>query len=506
MPSPSVTPADPQASRTLAAVDLGSNSFHMIVVRLDHGELQVLDRLREMVQLGAGLDAQNRLSDEARERALQCMERFGQRLRALPRGSARVVGTNTLRRARGAATFIREAGQVLGHPIEVISGIEEARLIYLGVAHSLADHGGRRLVLDIGGGSTELIVGEAFEPVHMDSLYMGCVSMTREYFGDGEIDKSALRKAELAVRMELEGVAELYRQLGWQEAVGSSGTIKAIARLVQAEGWCEDGISRDALGKLRKELLSAGHVKKLSFKSLSKEREPILAGGFVVLDGVFDVLGIEHMQVSEGALREGLVYDLMGRFRHEDVRERSITALAQRYHVDAAHAARVEHTALALLAQAAPDWGLEDDGWAATLGWAARIHEIGLDIAHSQFHKHGAYVVENADLLGFSRPEQQQIALLVRAHRRKFPVELFEALPESARVPLLRMCVLLRLAVTLHRSRGTRPLPELRLQAKAERLRIEFPPGWLDDRALTAADLARERDYLKAANIDEEII
>lgn len=487
------------ASTTLAAVDLGSNSFHMIVVRTDHGEFQVLDRLRETVRLAGGLDERNRLSAEARARALDCLDRFGQRLRAVPADGVRVVGTNTLRKARDNAGFIREAEQALGHSIDIISGIEEARVIYLGVSHSLADEGGRRLVVDIGGGSTEVIIGEGFEPLRMESLYMGCVSMSREYFADGVIDKQAMRAAEVAAQLELEGIADVYRRGGWSQVVGSSGTVKAIARVVQAQGWAEGGISRTALKKLRKELLAVGEVEQLArVKGLSAERIPVFVGGFVVLAAVFEALSIDHMQVSEGALREGLIYDLMGRIGHEDVRERSVNGLAQRYHVDLDHARRVERTALALFEQVADVWELREERYADMLGWAARLHEIGLDIAHSQFQKHGAYVAEHADLLGFSQQEQQLLALLIRGHRRK--------LPGGLSAPALRLCVLLRLAVKLHRSRTTRALPPLSLTAGDEYLRAAFPPAWLADHPLTAADLEREIQYLATADFQAEYL
>lgn len=493
----------PAPAQTFAAVDLGSNSFHMIVARAAPGGFQVLDRLREMVQLGAGLDVHGNLIGEARERALACLQRFGQRLQALPKVRVRVVGTNTLRKARNAGAFIREAQQALGHPIEVISGIEEARLIYLGVSHSLPDAGGRRLVVDIGGGSTELIVGERFEPIELTSLYMGCVSMSRDYFGDGDIDKPAMRRAEIAALQELETITERFGEQDWQQAVGASGTVRAIAKVAEANGWCEDGISRDALKKLRKALLSAGKVDKLkSIKGLSDERAPIFAGGFMVLSSVFEALDIEHMQVADGALREGLIWDMLGRVSQEDVRERTVNALCQSYFVDRNHGARVEATALTCLEQVAKAWDLEGEEYAHMLGWAARLHEVGLGIAHSQFHKHGAYLAQHSDMPGFSQWEQTLLAALIRGHRRKFPVDVFAALPPDQQRPATRLCALLRLAVTLHRSRSRKALPRLALRAGDDTLALEFPDGWLDDHALTAADLARERDYLAVAGIE----
>lgn len=483
----------------LAAVDLGSNSFHLIVVRVERDTFQVVDRMREMVQLGAGLDADNRLSAEARERALQCLERFGQRLRNLPRSRVRVVGTNTLRKARHTRDFLQHAERALGHPIEIVSGIEEARLIYLGVSHSVPDPAVRRLVVDIGGGSTELIIGEQFEPVALESLYMGCVSMSQEYFGDGKIDKMAWRKAELAAALELESVAESYRDLGWHQAVGASGTARTIAKVLQAQGWSEGGISAGGLKKLRKAMLNAGQLDKLSLKELSKERAPVFPGGVVVLQSVFDALGIEQMHVADGALREGLIYDQLGRIAHADVRERSVTALCARYNVDQPHAQRVEATARLLYEQAAGPWCLQDDYFALMLRWAARMHEIGLAIAHAQFHKHGAYIADNADLLGFSRRDQQLLAALIGAHRRKFPMAIFRALPDGLADAGLRLAVLLRLAVKLHRARSRQRLPAIAMVAGNDSLELVFPPGWLEQHPLTAADLTREAEYLRGA-------
>lgn len=495
-PSTSTARREPPA---LAAVDLGSNSFHMLVVRPGDGELQVLDRLREMVQLGAGLDARSELSEQAQARALACLERFGQRLRALPASRVRVVGTNTLRKARNARAFIADAERALGHPIEVISGIEEARLIYLGVSHSVADSDGRRLVVDIGGGSTELIIGEGFEPVRMESLYMGCVSMSREFFGDGVIDRTRLRRARTAAHLELESLAQAFRATGWQQAVGASGTARAIARVLQGQGWCEEGICASGLKSLRRALLEAGHVQRLSLKGLSQERAPVFPGGVAILSSVFEALGIDHMLPAEGALREGVIYDLLGRIAHEDVRERSVAAVCQRYQVDAAHAARVEATARACLDQVAHAWALDDPEDARMLVWAARMHEIGLAIAHSQFHKHGAYLAEHSDMPGFSREQQRLLAILIRGHRRKFPGAALGALPAERAETAARLCVLLRLSALLHRSRSPAPLPALCLRVRGRELEAAFPPGWLADHALTAADLAQEADYLGAA-------
>ena len=485
-----------------AAVDLGSNSFHLIVVRVQGDSVQVIDRMREMVRLGAGLDPRNNLLPEARLRALDCLRRFGERLRDIPTSHVRVVGTNTLRRAHNARDFLAEAEALLHHPIEIVSGIEEARLIYLGVAHSLPASDRRRLVVDIGGGSTELILGAGFEPLELESLYMGCVGMSQRFFPNGIIDKSAWKRAELAAALELEGQETRFRKGDWNEAIGASGTAKALARIAVAEGWSDEGITPGALKKMRKACLAAGHVDRIALKGLSDERRPVFPGGLVVMSSIFSALGIEFMRASEGALREGLIYDQLGRLHSENVRSRSVAAVARRYSVDTEQAGRVRSTALSLLSQAMTGWGLEDEEWKKLLGWGAELHEMGLAIAHSHYHRHGAYVAAHADLPGFSRTQQQLLAALIRGHRRKFPVAVFGDLPAEWQEPARRLCVLLRLAVDLHRSRSPAPLPPISLQVSGSALRLEFPRDWLTAHPLTTADLEAEREALARAGFE----
>ena len=486
----------------LAAVDLGSNSFHLIVARVAGGHLDVVDRLREPVRLAAGLGEDKRLRRDAIERALACLHRFGQRLRDTPEGVVRAVGTNTLRSARDGEAFRREAERVLGHPIEVIAGREEARLIYLGVAHALADNGERRLVIDIGGGSTECIIGTGFTPLHRESLYTGCVGVSRRFFPGGRIDKRSMKRAVLAVRVEFEPIEQRYRAAGWGSAVGSSGTIKAIAAIVRAAGWCEAGITRDALRRLRRALVEAGHVDAVALKELRDDRRPVLLGGVAVLSAALDALGIEYLDVSEMALREGLLFDLIGRIRHEDVRDATVQRRIERYRIDAAQGERVAVTALALLRQVADAWApVHGEDAEQLLGWAARLHEAGLFVSHNQYHKHGAYLLANGDMSGFSRQAQTMLSSLVRGHRRKFPVAVFEQLaPADARCAR-RFCVLLRLSVVLNRARADHYLPGIEAKAEGDVLTVAFPPGWLDAHPLTRADLEQEQAYLAAAGI-----
>jgi len=482
----------------IAAVDLGSNSFHMIIARFEDGQLDVVDRLREQVQLGAGLDRYKRLTPETRQRALACLGRFGQRLRDLPQGSVRAVGTNTLRMARNSDTFLLEAEQALGHPIEIIAGREEARLIYLGVAGSIADDRGQRLVIDIGGGSTEYIIGMRSEPFYRESLFMGCVSFAKRFFAKGRITRAALNRAEIAARQELQTIETFYRQVGWAQAIGASGTILAIARVLQANGWGDGTITLDGLASLRAALVAKGSVEKLDFEGLRRDRAPIFPSGVAILSASFDMLQIERMQVSDGALREGLLYELLGRIHHEDVREKTVAVLVERSRLDTSHAERVAATAAMLFTQVAAGWGLDDED-GQLLQWAARLHEVGLSVAHNQFHRHGAYILTHADLAGFSRQDQQLLATLVRGHRRKFPGVEFRRLPADRQLSARRLALLLRLAALLNRGRSSQPLPALEVTEVDDVVQLRFPERWLDDHPLTHADLDEERRYLKRA-------
>ena len=500
------TPTAPSAATgQIAAVDLGSNSFHMVIAQMHASGFKLIDRLREPVRLADGLDKSRNMSVEAQERALQCLCRFAQRINGLPSGNVRIVGTNTLRSARNAADFLDRAEQVLGYPIEIVSGIEEARLIYSGVAHSLAsDSDSNRLVVDIGGGSTEMIIGRGFTPLLMESLYMGCITHTSRFFPGGRIAAAGVERALLDARVELEPKIEPYRDAGWTCAIGASGTILAINRILAAAGWSRDGITGAGLRRLVETMLKAGDIEQLRIEGLSRERAAILPGGAMILLAVIEGLGIDRMLVSDGALREGLLYDLIGRHHTGDVRDASVDALASRYHVDREQAGRVESAALDCLRQIAPDWKLEEEAGARWLRWAARLHELGLDIAHSHYQKHGAYVIGNADLAGFSFQEQQLLAALVLAHRRKFPAREFKDLKSIWGKQAERLALLLRLAAVLQRSRGAAPLPEFRLNGDKRRLSLRLPPGWLDAHPLTRTDLEREAQYLAQIDVTLE--
>jgi len=481
----------------LAAVDLGSNSFHMVVARYSHGQLVIIDRLRETVRLAAGVEENGRIDKDVAARALGCLERFGQRLRDMHADSVRVVGTNALRLARRKQAFLERAREALGHPIEIISGMEEARLIYSGVAHTMPSEPGRRLVVDIGGGSTELIIGEGLTPLELESLQMGCVSLSERFFRDGKISPKRIERARVVARLELEPVQAAFRRRGWERTAGSSGTIRAIGEAIRELDPQATSITPGGVQRVLRYMGEAGHVRELKLPSITEDRRAVFPGGTAILAEVLTALGIQEMRAAEGAMREGLLYDLVGRFTDEDARERTVRAMQRRYHVDLAQAERVELTVLEFLRQTSAAWRLEDPLGALALKWAARLHEIGLDVSHNGYHRHGAYLLENADMPGFAREEQRMLARLVGGHRRKLSLDGLEELVPPWDRSAIYLIVLLRLAVLLHRGRSPTALPTIELTPAARSLVVRFPARWLREHPLTSADLQQEIDYLK---------
>ena len=469
----------------------------MVVARYTHGQLVILDRLREMVRLGAGIEADGRLNKDVAARALACLERFGQRLRDMRPDSVRVVGTNALRRARRKEAFVERAREALGHPIEIVSGIEEARLIYSGVAHSMPAGPGRRLVCDIGGGSTEIVIGEGLEPLELESLQIGCVRLSEQFFAEGRLSQKRMQRARVAARQAIEPYQAAFRRRGFDEAVGSSGTVRAIGDGIRELDPAAVEIGADGLERVIHELCMIEHIRDLNLSSVTDDRKLSFAGGVAILAEVFEQLGIETMRVADGAMREGLLYDLLGRYTDEDARERTVRSMQQRYHVDLAQAERVETTAENFLEQVEEAWSLAEPAIELLLRWAARLHEIGLDVAHSGYHRHGAYLLANADMAGSPREEQKLLAIMVGSHRRKPAIEEADELaaPWDKRAP--PMTLLLRLAVLLHRGRSTVALPQIKLAAREDSLELRFPPDWLDDHPLTVADLQVEIENLK---------
>ena len=483
-----------QSPHVLAAVDLGSNSFHLLVAQVTGRRIEVLDNMREMLRFGSGLDARGHISRKAEARALACLKRFGDRLSGYNPEYVRAVGTNTLRRARGSQDFLAEGARMLGYPLEVISGIEEARLIYRGVGAYMVPSRERRLVVDIGGGSTELIVGQGNEPKLMESLAVGSVAITDQYFLRAGVTRKSYEAALLAARRRLEPVEAALRRTGWSRALGSSGTIRAVGNVLEELGWTRGEITHKDLVKLGELLMQKRHARRFELPGLKAERAPVFAGGVAVLQAVFEALDLEEMEVAPGALREGVLLDLVGRLKDKDVRSATVDSLAARYGVDHEQAERVTETALKL-ARGATRWELGDGG-RRVLTWASHLHECGRAVARSGYHKHGAYVLANADMAGFARNEQHLLAVMVRSHRGRVDRDLFQAFSWEEQVKARQLTALLRLAYALHRAHEAEA-PRFSFKARGNELRLSFQKGWLKHRPLLEADLGEEAKNLR---------
>ena len=489
----------------LAAIDMGSNSFHLAIARVDHGEVKKVASMSEKVQLAAGLDENKNLTEAAQQRGLACLARFVGRLSSVQANRLRIVATNALRQAKNGQEFVQKAAEILPKPIEIIAGREEARLIYLGVSHTMANSG-RRLVIDIGGGSTELIIGEEFEPIHTESLQMGCVAYTKAYFPEGEISPKDFDKAVVAARKEMSGIANTYKAEGWDTVVGSSGTIKACRQICINMGWSDDqeSLTRQGLDKLKEKLLKFKHISDMDFDGLKEDRRAVLPAGIAILYAIFEVLNIDKLIYSDGALREGVMYDLLGRFQHEDIRDRSVQAMMGRYGADPKQAERVVSTAQHLFDGVATKLNLNSDD-SDLLRRAAYLHEIGLAISHSGYHKHSAYLLQHSDIAGFSQIDQNYLSHLVAHHRRK--------LRSDARIDALRvggnklvyLCLLLRLAVLLNHSRSDEMLPAIELQAVNEQQWQLSVSGDAKQWPLLIADLHDEQVQFKHWDIELSI-
>ncbi|RPH42207.1 MAG: Ppx/GppA family phosphatase [Burkholderiales bacterium] len=479
------------SSSLLAAVDLGSNSFRLVVGRIEStpvgDQIRPVDQLKETVRLAAGLGAGNTLSAAAQDRAVDALRRFGERLRTFPPERVRAVATNTFRVATDARAFLERAQQALGFEIEVIAGREEARLIYLGAAHALPADGRRRLVVDIGGGSTECIVGTDYAAEELESVPLGCVGLSQRFFPGGSVDRASFDAARWACRDLIAPLAERYRAAGWQRAIGTSGTAKALWQIAQTD-LGEQRLTRDALGLLESLLLKAGHPDRMRLTALKPDRRPVLPGGLAMMSAAFEEFGIEAMDYCDGALREGVLYDLLGRSMGTDMREVTVAQMIRRHGLDERHGLAVAELATLLYRESARGTGDEIGRAGRLVGWAAQLREIGLSIAHVDFHKHGAYILEHCDMPGFSEDEQRRLATLVLGQTgglTKMRSRLENA-DEWLRV------LSLRLAVVLHRRRDGALPPSIRLRVKNAGARLELPADWARAHPLTDQLLRQE--------------
>ena len=481
----------------IAAVDLGSNSFRLQLARVVDGRLIFHDSLREAVRLGAGLDKQNYLDPAAQQRAIDCLKRFGERLRGLPPDAVRAVATNTFRVAKNSDELLAEAQAALGCPIEIIAGREEARMIFIGVSHSLPVAMHQRMVIDIGGGSTEFIIGRGLEPQEMESLYMGCVSYSRKFFADGRITEESLQKARLAAADEIQAIRTRFHSGHWHEAVGSSGTARALGEIMRLNYLSDGAITRQGLQALRELLLKVRDTRKLQLEGLSADRAAVIPGGLSIMLAAFDELGIERMTTASSALREGVLYELLGRMQHHDTREATVRSFMRRYHVDRLQVRRVQALALKLLSQVSRKLVMQTEVASHYLTWAAKLHEIGISIAHSGYHKHSAYIVENADMPGFSKLEQQILGLLVRGQRRSLTKLSLPSFEDDRCLLVL----IFRLAVLFNRKRLDGDMPEFTLTRTKSGFELLLCPSWLAQNPLTSAALQNEITYWQESGV-----
>ncbi len=474
----------------LAAIDLGSNSFRLEIGQVMGMHIARSGYWKETVRLAAGLGADNRLSQRAIDQACVCLARMNERLRGMDPDKVRAVGTQTMRQALNADRFLAQAERVLGYPIEIISGREEARLVFEGCTRTLPPSKRRRLVVDIGGASTELIVGRGFTPAHAESFKLGCVGTTLRFFPDGRIDRASLRRAVVACAAELEEAQAAFRRYGWDEAYGSSGTIGAAALILRNQGWADGTVTASGLARLRQALLDFGEVRRVQFDDIKPERADVLVGGIAALSAVFETFGIEEMRPAKGALRAGLLYDLLGRSERHDVRDATVLRWQQRYGADRELAGMVGATARKLYLTLMPDAPIEA---LRTLRFASQLHEIGFAVSHSEYHKHSAYLVRNGDLAGFSTSEQERVAELVLGQRGNLR-KVIDVLGEPVRAGAL---LALRLAIVLHHARRPVRLPRwtLRVQ-RAFELGIER--GWITRRPRRAICSRRRRSSGRA--------
>ena len=489
----------------LAAVDLGSNSFRLAIGRVhdENGVRQIyqIDRLKETVRLAAGLDENKVLSDEAIDKALTILKRFGERLESFHPDRVRAVATNTFRVARNTPEIIPRAEAALGFPIEVIAGREEARLIYTGVNHTLPASDAKRLVMDIGGGSTEVIIGKQDEPLMMSSLYMGCVTYTRRFFPDGFIDEHSMRMAEMSARREIEVITKPYKKLGWQEAYGSSGTAKALQAILVEGGLSKKGITAEGLQRLKRKLIKSGRVIPSELPGIKVERADVLLGGLAIMSAFFDELGIEVMRTGDGALRLGVLVDLAGRSEAQDRRDETVKVFMKRYHVDARQASRVRRTAQRLYDSLFPNSGPLDELRHA-LSWASDLHEVGMSISSNGYHKHGAYILDNADMPGFSKVDQATVAMLVLAHTGKLGK--IQSLVKSQEQWMAVLA--LRLAALLCRRREEVESLALSVSVKNNSIVTTVKRDWLAKHPLTDFSLHAEENEWRKVGMQFEVV
>jgi exopolyphosphatase/guanosine-5'-triphosphate,3'-diphosphate pyrophosphatase len=473
-----------------AAVDLGSNSFHMVVVHVVNGSVQIIGKVKQKVRLAAGLDDDFVLDEKSMERGWQCLQTFSERLQDIPPSNIKVVATATLRLATNAHIFVQKAEQILNHKLEVISGEEEARQIYLGVAYTSANQG-NSLVIDIGGASTEIVIGNDMQPIHLKSLDMGCVTFMERYFNGGVISSANFAHAKAAAKALIKVHRDAFLCFDWENCLGASGTPQAITEILVAQG-ISDAIRLDYLYHLENQCIDCGHIAQLDIEGLEDNRKAIFPSGLAILISLFECLNIRHMNISGGALREGLIYGMLDNLQENDRREQTLNQAMARYHIDTSHANSVKGVALMLCHQLCSQQDICHLDTEAILSASALLHEIGLHIEYKKHHQHGAYILTHIDLPGFTRLQRAAVKDLIAQHRLVITGTPFSDYHQEYQPMLLGLLRILRIAVVLCLRRQNKHIPEVELLCDGDKWVLQFPDGWLKAHPLINAELANE--------------
>ncbi len=491
-------------SRQIAAIDLGSNSFHLVVAKVVGNDIQIISRHKHRVRLASGFDKKNNLDEASIQRGIDCLATFAERLNGFALDDVRIAATHSLRIAKNAKTFLKRAAAVFPFPIEIIPGIEEARLIYSGVTHTQVETN-KKLVIDIGGGSTEVIIGKELQPLLLNSLQMGCVSLTEKFFPDAQLTAKNFSNASIFVQQRIESIKAKYKKLGWDIAIGSSGTIKAIHDVFIGQGH-EDGIiTIKRLKDLITSLCEFESIDKIKLSKLTEERAPVFPGGVSILYTMMKELKIEEIHFSSGALREGILYEMDDRLNRTDIRMRTTETLTQKYAVEVDHVEYVKQTTLDLLEQYLKQSTIKNKKeLTQLLGWASLLHEVGLSINYQGYHKHSAYLLQNSYMPGFNREQQQVIATLSRFHRKSIKLEECPEFYLYRNEDIEVLIRILRIAVVLNSQREEKTV-SAELQMKNGVWQILIPSN-IDDTALLFADLENEAQLWKKAEWSLQVI
>jgi exopolyphosphatase/guanosine-5'-triphosphate,3'-diphosphate pyrophosphatase len=486
-----------------AVIDLGSNSFHMLITRQLADSVQVVDKVKRKVRLASGLDSNNHLSNAAIARGLECISFFAERLQDIPTENIRIVATATLRLAQNRDVFIEKANQLLGHKIRLLSGLDEAKNIYLGVAHTSCA-AKEKLVLDIGGASTEIIIGNGFDIHHAISIDMGCVTFNKQFFPDGTISQTGFDKAITQAKLLLASHTDKYLKIGWKVVLGGSGTMQALAEILMFQQQSAI-ISYQFIKEMQKQVLNFNNVKELKIGGLVGERTPVFASGLTILIALFESFNIDQLQLSSGALREGLLYEMLPHSRAITIRQRTLNGLARKFHIDQEHAQRVATQVEKLLANVNQDWQLIDNNHIQLLKAGTALHEIGLLLEYKRHQQHGAYLLNNADVPGFEQAERQFIAALVKLYKGDIDKSLLE---QQSVVSYQQACYylcILRLAIILCHRRKDDVLPDYQVSITGNTIHLCLPNDWLSTHPLMADELLQENQQLALIDIHLDI-